>query len=148
MKYFILSLVTFCATFISSYAQTNADAIVGKWMSSENNLEVEVFKEGNEYKAKVVWFDASDNKTISMNERCDKRNPNKSLRSRKIIGMEVLHGLMYNAENEEWLDGRIYDASSGKDWYAKTWITKDGCLKIRGFWHFEFLGENIFFKKA
>ena len=148
MKYFFLSLFTLCTVCISSHAQTNTDAIVGKWMSSENNLEVEVFKEGSEYKARVVWFDDTDDKTNPMNERCDKKNPDKSLRNRKIIGMEVMHGLVYNADDDEWQDGRIYDASSGKDWNAKAWITKDGWLKVRGFWHFEFLGENISFKKA
>ena len=147
MKYFFLSLFTLCTVCISN-AQTNTDAIVGKWMSSENNLEVEVFKKGNEYKARVVWFDDTDDKSSPMNERCDKKNPDKSLRTRKIIGMEVMHGLVYNTDDEEWEDGRIYDASSGKDWNAKAWITKDGWLKVRGFWHFEFLGENISFKKA
>lgn len=137
-----------CSIFISSHAQANADAIIGKWMSSENNLMVVIFKQGNEYKARVVWFDARDNRTVSMNERRDTKNPDKTLRTQKIIGMEVMHGLMYNIKEDEWQDGRIYDASSGKDWNAKAWLTKDGCLKVRGFWHFEFLGQNMCFKKV
>ena len=83
-----------------------------------------------------------------MNERRDTKNPDKTLRTQKIIGMEVMHGLMYNIKEDEWQDGRIYDASSGKDWNAKAWLTKDGCLKVRGFWHFEFLGQNMCFKKV
>jgi uncharacterized protein (DUF2147 family) len=148
MKNFLL---IFFLTSISSFrhaAVNNADAIIGKWMNAEdNNLEVQVYKVGNEYKAKVVWFDDSDDKNKPMAVRCDTENPDKTLRNRKILGLEVLHGLVYNADEDEWQGGRIYDASTGKDWNAKAWITEDGCLKVRGFWHFEFLGRNMRFKK-
>lgn len=132
---------------LAAAAQGNADNIIGKWMSAEKNLEVEVFKIANEYRAKVIWFDDSDDKGSPMAVRCDVKNPDKALRTRKIIGMEVMHGLVYNATDMEWQDGRIYDSSSGKDWNAKAWLTHDGGLKVRGFWHFEFLGQNISFKK-
>ena len=72
----------------------SADDIIGSWMSTEKNLEVEVFKANNEYKARVVWFDDSDDKTEHTNVRCDKKNPHEELRGRKIVGMEVMHGLI------------------------------------------------------
>lgn len=122
---------------IFATAQYNANSIIGRWMSTDQNLEVEVYRCGNEYRAKVIWFDDSDDKRIPMNQRCDHKNPNEALRNRKLIGLEVMHGLVYNADDNEWRDGRIYDASSGKDWNAKAWLTSDGCLKVRGFWHFE-----------
>lgn len=139
-----LLIITLAAT---AAIQHHSEDIIGRWMSAENNLEVEIFKTGNEYKARVVWFDDTDDKSSPMNVRCDKRNPIEALRTRKVIGMEVMHGLVYNEGKDEWEDGRIYDASSGKDWNAKAWIAKDGCLKVRGFWHFEFLGQNMCFKK-
>lgn len=133
---------------IFAVAQSNANSIVGRWMSTDQNLEVEVYRLGNEYRAKVIWFDDTDDKSRPMNQRCDSKNPNKTLRTRKLIGLEVMHGLVYNTDDKEWQDGRIYDASSGKDWNAKAWLTSDGCLKVRGFWHFEFLGQNMCFKKV
>ena len=47
------------------------------------------------------------------------KNPDKSLRTRKIICMEVMHGLVYNTGDEEWQDERIYDSSSDRDWNGK-----------------------------
>jgi uncharacterized protein (DUF2147 family) len=130
-------------------ADNSADSIIGKWMNAEdNNLEVEIYKSGNEYKAKVIWFDDSDDKSRPMAERCDTKNPDKALRNRKIVGMEVMYGLVYNLNDDEWQDGRIYDSSSGKEWSAKAWLAKDGSLKVRGYWHFEFLGQNMHFKKV
>lgn len=60
----------------------------------------------------------------------------------------VMNGLVYNAKDNEWQDGRIYDASTGKTWNAKISLAPDGCLKVRGFWHFEFLGKNLCFKRV
>ena len=80
----------------------NSDAIAGKWMSAENNLEVEVYRAGDSYKARVVWFDDTDNKGRPMDVRQDTKNPDKTLRSRKIIGLIVMYGLTYNADDEEW----------------------------------------------
>src|SRR5665647_3620360 len=97
MKNFLLAFLLFTICSFKNSVNNNADAITGKWMSAEDNLEVEVFKTGSEYKARVVWFDDSDDKSKPMNVRCDIKNPHETLRTRKIIGMEVMHGLVYNA---------------------------------------------------
>lgn len=128
-------------------AQNNEDAILGKWMSSENNLAVEVYRQQAAYKARVIWFDDSDNKTKQMNDRVDEKNKDKTLRNRKIIGMEALRDLQYNKDDNEWQHGIIYDSSSGKEWDAKAWINDDGRLKVRGYWHFALFGQNMTFKK-
>jgi uncharacterized protein (DUF2147 family) len=148
MKNFLLIFLLFPLCSFKNTAVNNADAIIGKWMSEENNLEVEVFKSGNEYKAKVIWFDDTDDKTRPMAERYDLKNPDKALRSRKIIGLEVMYGLTYNEDDDEWQDGHIYDSSTGKEWNAKMWLTKQGVLKVRGYWHISLLGQTMLFKKV
>jgi uncharacterized protein (DUF2147 family) len=149
MKNIFLALLLIPICSFKNIASTNAEKIVGKWMALEdNNLEVEVYKTGNEYRAKIVWFDDSDDKSRQMAERCDTKNPDKKLRTRKIIGLQVMQGLVYNADDDEWQGGKIYDASSGKQWNAKAWLTTNGCLKVRGYWHLEFMGQNICFKKV
>lgn len=144
---FFIALLITTTTFNISAHHSSAD-IAGRWMSTENNLEVEIFKTGNEFKAKVVWFDDSDDKSKPLDTRCDVKNPDEQLRTRKVIGMEVMHGLIYNPNNDDWENGRIYDAKSGKNWNANAWIMEDGNLKVRGFWHFQCLGKNIFFKRV
>ena len=145
MRYSYLFFILICTTVV---AQNKFNTITGKWMSTDNNLIVEVYQVNNEYCAKVVWFDDTDDKTRPYTTRLDERNPDINLRQRKIVGLEVMHGLVYNASTEEWDGGRIYDANKGKMWNAKAWLDKDGYLNIRGFWHFEFLGQDISFKKV
>jgi hypothetical protein len=38
-------------------------------------------------------------------------------------------------------------AGSGKEWDAVAWITGKQLLKVRGFWHFELLGQTMAFRK-
>ena len=146
IKVFFLSIVMMTLV-QKSFSQNNPDQIIGKWMSTENNLVVEIFKLGDSYKARVVWFDDSDDKARPMNIRCDWKNPDENSRTRKIIGMEVMHGLVYNEQNNNWEDGKIYDPNSGKDWSAKACFTKSGLLKVRGYWGFQLLGKDLLLRR-
>ena len=146
IKLFFLSVVMITVV-QKSFSQNNPDQIIGSWMSAENNLEVEIFKAGDNYKARVDWFDDSDDKSRPMNTRCDFRNPDETLRKRKIIGLVVMNGLIYNEENNDWEQGKIYDPHSGKDWNAKVCFTKSGLLKVRGYWSFQLLGKDLLFRK-
>lgn len=147
IKIFFLSIITLMLV-IKAVAQNNSDDIIGRWMSTQNNLEVEIFKDADQYNARVVWIDDSNDKNRPMNVRCDRKNPNVELRNRKIIGLKVLYGLVYNADCKEWMNGKIYDPENGKEWNAKAWLTKEGILKVRGYWNFELAGKWILFKKT
>ena len=144
----IVAILFFLLCFNICVGQHYQEQIIGKWMSLRKNVIVEVFKTGNEYIGKIVWFDDSDDKNRPMLVRTDFKNPEPSLRKRKLIGLEVMHGLFYDEKLHEWQDGKIYDASKGKHWNAKAWITKEGILNVRGYWHLELLGQNISFKKT
>lgn len=148
MKYPVLALIIFFnCSFKIPY--THDDNIIGRWIATEDkNLVVQVFKSGGEYKASIIWFDDSDDKTQPMMSRCDTKNPHKDLRKRKIIGLQVLWGLIYNENDNEWQDGHIYDPSSGNEYNAKAWLTDDGTLKVRGYWHFQIFGQNISFSRT
>ncbi len=125
----------------------NADAILGKWMTVEHNLEVEVYKQENKFHAKIIWFKIEDT-SRPMNTRMDKKNPNPSLQTRKWLGMEVLRNLEYNAKDNEWQDGIIYDAKHGREWDSVAWINSEGFLKVKGYWVFRWISETLTFKRV
>jgi uncharacterized protein (DUF2147 family) len=125
----------------------NADAILGKWMTVEHNLEIEVYKQDNNFHAKIIWFKIEDT-TRPMNTRMDEKNPNPELRTRKWLGMEVLRDLKYNEEDNEWEDGIIYDAKHGREWDSVAWINSQGLLKVKGYWVFRWISETLAFKRV
>jgi uncharacterized protein (DUF2147 family) len=145
---FVLCLACLSAATVCVAQTQPEDAILGKWMSVEETLEIEVYKDHNDFKSKIIWFRDHDNTKRPMAERQDTENPNKALRSRKIIGSETVRNLKYNAKEKRWEDGIIYDATSGKEWQSVAWVTPEGQLKVRGYWHFEIFGKTLVFRRA
>ena len=146
VKIFFLSLLTIMHV-SNTASQNNSDAIIGQWMTTDNKIEVEIYKRGDEYKGRIIWLDDSNDKSRPMNTRTDKNNPNPALRTRKLIGLVVMTGLTYNVEQNDWHGGQIYDPESGKQFSAKAYLTGNDYLKIRGFVGLEFLGKDLSFKK-
>ena len=128
-------------------AQNKQDAIVGKWQSTEKNLIVEVYKQGTDFKAKVIWFHDNSDTITPCEQRLDIKNPDKALRTKKIVGLDVLNNLVYDAEEDKWIDGKIYDSSSGKTWDATVWLTNFETLSIRGYYVFRFVGKTMKFTR-
>jgi uncharacterized protein (DUF2147 family) len=142
-----LMIVCFLGLMIKAQAQTEEDAILGKWESVEKNLIVEVYKQEGTFKAKVVWFYDENDTITPIEERLDTENPNKSLRDRKILGLQVLSGLVYNAKQKRWVNGKIYDSSSGRTWSATVWLTDENTLHVRGYYLVRWLGRTLIFNR-
>ena len=144
-KSFIVIFLLLTVSIGNTAIAQNSDRICGKWMSSEKNLTVEVYRTGDEFKARIVWF--RDDPSLPMEEWRDKNNPNPALRSRKILGMDVLSDLKYDSGDNSWEDGMVYDAKHGKDWNASAYIDDHGLLRVRGYWHFKLFGRTMTFKR-
>lgn len=141
----LILILYFC--FLNFHAQSKADHVLGNWIATDNSVAVEVYKLKGEYKAKVVWFDENLGSGKPMHTRRDSQNPNPQLQKRKIIGMEILDGLVYNPKSHVWENGKIYDASSGRLWDSTAHM-ENGMLKVRGFWKFKWIGKTMTFKKT
>jgi uncharacterized protein (DUF2147 family) len=127
-------------------AQPPANKVCGKWESTDKNLIVEVYKVNGDFKAKIIWFDDG---SVEMMRACvDDKNPDKALRTRKVLGMDVLTGLVYQPATDSWENGMVYDAKHGREWNAAAYINKHGELKVRGYWHFKFIGRTLTFYRV
>jgi len=146
MKYLFVFVLIITA--INSIAQKNADAIIGKWESTDKYLIVEVYKQNKDFKSKIIWFYDEDDTITPIAQRLDINNPNKKLRSRTVLGTDVLSGLTYNAKQNKWVNGRIYDATSGKTWDATVWLNGTDSLFVRGFYLVRWFGKTLTFIKT
>ena len=106
------------------------DMVCGKWQLIDDALVVQVYRDGSEFKAKIIAFDDHDD-TKPMDYWTDDLNPDPALRSRKILGMNVVEKLSYNITTNTWEDGIIYDAKHGRHWNSSAYLTKDGLLKVK-----------------
>ncbi|MFF5384420.1 DUF2147 domain-containing protein [Pedobacter suwonensis] len=136
-----------CSPKIASHHK-KSDLILGDWISVQKNVMVNVAKENGRFKATVTWFSDKDDPSRPMESRMDVHNPDPALRHRKLLGMEILKGLNYNEDSDRWEDGIIYDPLSGRDWSSVVSLEENGLLKVKGYWHFEFLSKSISFKRV
>lgn len=115
---------------IAGFAQ-EADNIVGIWWNDEKTTQIEVEKKDGKYIGTIVFM--KPEKYENGVPPKDEENPDKTLRNRSIIGIQILSGFKYDAKNKEWKDGRIYDPASGKTYDCYAWLESSELLKLKGF---------------
>ena len=123
MKKTILGIV---ALFLS-LAAASAQDVIGKWKLEDGSAIVEVYKNGDSFNGKIVWLnepDGPDGKPA-----VDHNNPDKALRSRQLMGLNMLSGL--KKTDGEYSGGNIYDPGNGKTYYCSMKVQGD-ILKVRG----------------
>jgi uncharacterized protein (DUF2147 family) len=136
MKKWWISLALTCFTVVSAWAQ-QANDIAGVWLNEEKDAKIEVYREGDDFFGKIIWIEDFANKAEE--DKVDSKNPDPQLRTRSKMGLVILHDLKF--DDDEWSDGEIYDARSGK-MYSLT-ATMDGMdvLNLRGY-----VGMSLFGK--
>ena len=119
--YCVIALLLLAAT--SAMAQD----VIGKWKLEDGSAIVEVYQEGDVFNGRIVWLEKPTEADGS--PAVDNKNPDKSLRTRQIIGLNMLHGL--KAVDGEYSGGKIYDPGNGKT-YNCSMKVEGNTLKVRG----------------
>jgi uncharacterized protein (DUF2147 family) len=122
IKFFIAMIFTL-APFVATFAQD----VVGKWKLSDGTAIVEVYQDGDVYNGKIVWL--KNPTEPNGGPAVDKNNPDAKLRSRQLIGLNMLSNL--KAKDGEYSGGVIYDPGNGKTYYCSMEVDGD-ILKVRG----------------
>ena len=123
-----------------------ADNIVGTYSGKQGDdrfkVKIEKSADGT-YRGQVIWLehdrDAKGNKLL------DKKNPDKSLRSKPADQIELFSGLKYNAKRHRWDDTKIYDPQRGLRAKLTVEFTADGRLALRG--SLLGIGETVYWTK-
>ncbi len=117
------------------------DAILGIWETEHtetNYSHVEVYKEAGEYHGKVIWlknplYPDDDPGGMGGQPRVDLNNSNKSLRTRPVMGLELMHSFKFDDDNGRWIDGRIYDPDNGKEYRCQITLRDPDTLDVYGY---------------
>ena len=80
MKKVFLSLVLM---FVSAVAYSQG--VIGKWVTEGGDSQVEIYQNGDQLCGKIIWLKKGDG-------QLDVHNPDKSMQSRKLIGVNILTG--------------------------------------------------------
>lgn len=129
----LVSLLAF-----SVQAQIKASDILGIWKTKEGKAHIEVVKEGDKYNGAIVWL--KEPTYADGTPKVDKENPDEKLKSRKILGLKLLSNFQF--DDDEWEDGEIYDAESGKTYSCVITMPDRNTLDVRGYVGVSWLGRT------
>ena len=114
------------------------DAIIGRWLNRTGEDQIQIYKKGDKYFGKLAWIKYPNDETGK--PKTDPKNPDKSLRSRPALGLELLKDFKFDGDNV-YEDGTIYDPKSGKTYSCKMTIEGEK-LKIRGYVGISLFGRS------
>ena len=112
---------------LAPLAAVFAQDVVGKWKLEDGSAIVEVYQEGDVFNGKIVWL--KNPTEADGSPAVDSNNPDARLRSRQLIGLNMLSGL--KQKGGEYSGGSIYDPGNGKTYNCSMKVEGD-TLKVRG----------------
>ena len=121
----------------ASAAWGGGDDILGLWSNEDGKAKIEIFPCDAHYCGKIAWlgrpvYTAEDKGETAGLPREDHKNPNQALRSRRLLGLQIMTGFTYGGA-DGWVKGRIYDPESGKTYSSKITLASPHRLEIRGY---------------
>lgn len=152
MKTLILNIILVgWLVFPSLGYAVEGDDILGEWVTEDRDCRVEMFKKGQRYFGKIAAIKPPNylpGETNGMDgkPRLDSNNQNESLRSRLLVGIELMKDFRF--DNDKWIGGRIYDPKNGKTYKCKISLAEDGMLHVRGYVGVSLLGRTTVWESA
>jgi uncharacterized protein (DUF2147 family) len=128
MKTWLMFTLILSSSISRASDASDASNVEGLWLSEEKDGIIKIEKSDSTYFGHLVWIKPKDGKKAT--ELLDKENPDKSLKSRKLLGIKLLDGFEF--DDGSWSGGTIYDPKSGKTYSAKMKL-EDGKLNLRGY---------------
>ena len=121
---------------VSTSCGAGSPDVLGSWKTVGNSSKLEIFPCGDKLCGKVVWMknpnfvDAKDGPVGT--PKFDLKNPDPALRSRPILGLQVIEGLTA-AGDDTWDHGKCYDPESGNTYRCKMHMPSPDRLEMRGY---------------
>jgi uncharacterized protein (DUF2147 family) len=115
--------------------QKTADKVTGLYWSPKKDAKIEIYKKGEHYFGRSIWV---------ANPRKDNKNPNEALKTREVLGIELLTNFAF--DDGVYSSGQIYDPESGKTYDCKMTLIGDN-LKVRGYIGISLFGRTEIFQR-
>ena len=116
----ILLSISFLFALTGLMAQS-ADDIVGLWLVENEDAYIRIYERGGEYFGKVAWLEEPYD---------EEGNPQTDDKGDEVFGMEIMKNFEF--DEDEWNDGTIYDAQTGKTYHGSIEMEDRNTLNLRG----------------
>jgi len=137
----LITLVIFIASASNLLAGYTPEDILGDWVYTDGpkQAKINIYKKGNKYYGKLVWLKEPNDE--SGKPKVDKFNPDVSLRSRPLLGLEILRDFEFDGD-DTWSGGKIYKTDEGSEYKCKMWFKDERTLFVKGYIGISLLGKT------
>jgi uncharacterized protein (DUF2147 family) len=125
---------------LSQTASAATPIPVGRWIWDTGEAAIEFHPCGTALCGRVVWL--RDETEHGSEHVVDLKNPDSSLRSRRICGLDYITGLRQNQDGA-WVAGRIYDFLHGRTYDVDLTNLKPDRIEMRGYQGIRLLGTTL-----
>ena len=129
---------------ILSYFSINAQSVIGKWKTFDEDGEaksiVEIYQVGNKYFGKIVKLITEKNKD-GICRTCET-----DYKDKDIIGLVIIKDLV--KDDDEYNDGEIMDPKNAKTYSCYIELESPNKLKVRGYIGFSLLGRTQYWERV
>lgn len=133
----IMLLVSF---FSVAGRHSGGDDIVGTWLVGNKEAHVSIFKSGKYYYGKISWLRNPNDE--HGNPKTDLNNRDEHQHGKHILGLLLLKSFEYNASENSWEKGTIYDPQNGKTYSCKLLMTNMNTMEVRGYVGIAMIGRT------
>lgn len=132
---------------ISGVFAQKGDAILGTWLNQDEDAKIVITKVDSKFTGKIIWV-KKDEEDDGSKPNLDNNNPDESLQSRRVVGLEILSNLVWDEGDNEWDDGEIYDPKSGSTYSCYGELEDKNTLKLRGYVGISIIGRTAVWTKV
>ncbi|MEO5675467.1 MAG: DUF2147 domain-containing protein [Chitinophagales bacterium] len=116
------------------------DDIQGTWLTTGNNsAKVTIYRRDGKYYGKIAWLKVPTDNGMP---KLDKHNPNPIHRKATLVGLTIINGFKWDASDQEWEGGTIYDPASGNSYSGNMQLQDINTLKVRGYIGISLIGRT------
>jgi uncharacterized protein (DUF2147 family) len=121
------------------------DAILGTWSNEDGTLVIEFYDAGGTYSARFVYgalLVEADGRTLKK----DEANSDPALRNRSLGEVDFVSGLTWDAGDQRWEEGTLYQAATGNTGSARA-AMEGTQLNLRAYRGTPLAGRTIVFNR-
>lgn len=148
MKTILLSLLLWLAGLLPAPAQTSSPPAppLGVWADDSGDSHIELYRCGEQLCGRLVWLREPND--ANGKPKTDLHHPTPERRSQPLQNLIVLQNLSYNAENDRWEGGEIYDPNNGRTYSCYVSAAGKDKLEVKGYIGFSLIGRAHFWQRV